>query len=271
MKRAASTVTIAILLALGLPAITAQANPGLTVTPLNGDTLTAADLVDALVGTGISTSNEAYAYVSQATGTFSGGTGIIGFESGVLLTSGAVANVVGPNESDSHHCGSTRLPVTPTWTCSRARRRRTRRSCRSRSSRPNHGHIPYVFASDEYNEFVLQGFNDVFGFFVNGTNCAKVPDTDVPVSIDTINGGIRSGARTHPIRTCIGTTRSPTVAAPIDTEMDGLTVVLTCTASVTPGEANTAKLAIADVGDSQLDSAVFLEAGSFSSGRRRTR
>ncbi len=101
MKRAASTVTIAILLALGLPAITAQANPGLTVTPLNGDTLTAADLVDALVGTGISTSNEAYAYVSQATGTFSGGTGIIGFESGVLLTTGSVANVVGPNESDT--------------------------------------------------------------------------------------------------------------------------------------------------------------------------
>ena len=113
MKRAAGTVTIAILLALGLPAIAAHANPGLTVTPLGG-TLTAADLVDALVGPGISTTNETYVYVSQASGTFSGGTGIIGFESGVLLTSGNVHNVVGPNQFDALGTGSTKPPVTPT-------------------------------------------------------------------------------------------------------------------------------------------------------------
>ena len=96
-------------------------------------------------------------------------------------------------------------------------------------------------------------------------NCAKVPDTDVPVSIDTINGGNPFGNEnaSHP-----GLYRNNDIAdggAPIDTEMDGLTVVLTCTAAVTPGVANTAKLAIADVGDFALDSAVFLEAGSFSS------
>ena len=100
MKRAAGTVTITILLALGLPAIAAHANPDLTVTP-SGGTLTAADLVDALVGPGIETTAEAYSYVSQASGTFSGGTGIIGFESGVLLTSGNVENVVGPNQFDA--------------------------------------------------------------------------------------------------------------------------------------------------------------------------
>ena len=51
-----------------------------------------------------------------------------------------------------------------------------------------------MFGSDEYNEFVYQGFNDVFGFFVNGQNCANVPDpanpeATLPVSIDTVNGG----------------------------------------------------------------------------------
>jgi uncharacterized repeat protein (TIGR01451 family) len=266
VKRAAGTVTIAILLVLGLPAITAEANPGLIVTPLNGDSLTAADLVDALVGTGISTSNEAYAYVSQATGTFSGGTGIIGFESGVLLTTGSVANVVGPNESDTITAineapGDPDLDVLADATTEDA-------SILSFTFVPVDPTVTfrYVFASDEYNEFVLGGFNDVFGFFVNGTNCAKVPDTDIPVSIDTINGGNPFGSENASHPDLYRNNEIANGSAPIDTEMDGLTVVLTCTASVTPGEPNTAKLAIADAGDAQLDSAVFLEAGSFSSG-----
>ena len=70
----------------------------------------------------------------------------------------------------------------------------------------------YVFGSDEYNEFVYQGFNDVFGFFVNGENCATVPDpTDPeatsPVSIDTVNGGnpaLPERPASNP--DCIGTT-----------------------------------------------------------------
>ncbi len=269
MKRAAGTVTIAILLVLGLPAITAEANPGLTVTPLGGP-LTAADLVDALVGPGISTSNETYDYVSQASGTFSGGTGIIGFESGVLLTTGSVANVVGPNESDTITAineapGDPDLDVLADATTEDA-------SILSFTFVPVDPTVTfrYVFASDEYNEFVLGGFNDVFGFFVNGTNCAKVPDTDIPVSIDTINGGNPFGSENASHPDLYRNNEIADGSAPIDTEMDGLTVVLTCTASVTPGEPNTAKLAIADAGDSQLDSAVFLEAGSFSSGPTHT-
>ena len=44
--------------------------------------------------------------------------------------------------------------------------------------------------------------------------------------------------------------------------MDGLTVVLTCEASVTRGEEIPIKLAIADYSDQQGDSNVFLESGS---------
>ena len=64
----------------------------------------------------IETSNETYAYRAPGFRDCSrGGTGIIGFESGVLLTSGDVANVVGPNLSDSIADGSTRAcPATPT-------------------------------------------------------------------------------------------------------------------------------------------------------------
>ncbi len=57
--------------------------------------------MDALVGAGIDDLKEAYTYGPRRPGLFTGGTGIIGFESGVLLTTGDVDNVVGPNESDS--------------------------------------------------------------------------------------------------------------------------------------------------------------------------
>ena len=46
-------------LVLLLPAVFAQ-EAGLAVTPMDGGTVTAGDLVDALVGTGVSTSNVTY-------------------------------------------------------------------------------------------------------------------------------------------------------------------------------------------------------------------
>ena len=51
--------------------------------------------------------------------------------------------------------------------------------------------------------------------------------------------------------------------ATINTEMDGLTVVLSVQATVKIGQTNHIKLAITDVGDASLDSNVFIRAGSF--------
>ena len=134
----------------------------------------------------------------------------------------------------------------------------------------------YAFASDEYNEFVYQGFNDAFGFFVNGQNCATVPDpanpeATLPVSIDTVNGGnpdLPEQDASNP--ELYRNNDLDDGGGTINTELDGLTFVLTCTATVNPGAENQAKLAIADVGDGGWDSAVFLEGGSFSSGPTHT-
>ena len=59
----------------------------------------------------------------------------------------------------------------------------------------------YVFASNEYPDFVCSKFNDVFAFFVSGPkplqvvtmanqNIALIPGTNLPVAINTINPGV---------------------------------------------------------------------------------
>ncbi|HWI52848.1 MAG TPA: choice-of-anchor L domain-containing protein, partial [Symbiobacteriaceae bacterium] len=101
-------------------------------------------------------------------------------------------------------------------------------------------------------EFVGSPFNDVFGFFLNGTNVALVPGTGDIVSVNSINGG--SNAAYY---------RSNT-GGTIETKMDGLTVVMTISAPVNKNGVNHMKLAIADRGDHIIDSNVFLKQGSFS-------
>lgn len=243
----------------------ASADPGLSTQDLSG-ALTADDLAAALVGTGVTVSNVAFTGAAVAAGKFSGGgTGpgaIIGFDQGVILSSGAVGNVVGPNEEDgittvNDQPGDADLDgLLPEGQSTQDAAALTFDFVPDASSIS----FRYVFSSDEYNEFVGSGFDDVFGFFVNGTNCATVGGDRV--SVDSINGGNPFGTGgSHPE---LYRNNDPNDPGPptIDTEMDGLTVVLTCTASVIAGESNSMKLAIADVGDSSLDSNVFIEAGS---------
>lgn len=109
-------------------------------------------------------------------------------------------------------------------------------------------HIRYVFASEEYPEYVGAGYDDVMAVFVDGVNCALVPGTGTRVSVDSVNEYTNSGYYVD----------NSTGAAGYATSMDGMTVPLTCTVPVTPGEAVDVEVAVADVGDSVFDSAVGL-------------
>src|SRR5262249_27024371 len=120
----------------------------------------------------------------------------------------------------------------------------------------------YVFSSEEYSDFANREFNDEFAFFVNGVNCALVPGTTEPVSVNTINNGNDMGGDPMPHHPELFRDNVHT-ASPIDTHMDGLTLVLVCKANVSPGATNHMKLVIADASDANLDSAVFIQQGSF--------
>jgi len=125
----------------------------------------------------------------------------------------------------------------------------------------------YVFASEEYNEFVLFTFNDVFAFFLDGVNIALVPGTNDPVSVKNVNGGNPFGnpnSSNSEFYNNNDIQDSPMGVPPFDIEYDGFTDVFTAQAlGLTPGT-HTMKLAIADVNDYRLDSAVFIQQGSFS-------
>lgn len=255
-----------------------QPTQGLVVNDLNHG-VTPADLVNALVGSGVTISNVTYLGNTRAAGIFSGGLAILGFDSGIVLDSGAVqtlpedfpcsAGVEGPNDcyepldansTDFALSGDDNLTLLsgfPTFDA----------AVLEFDFVPQFSTVQfqYVFASDEYSDYSNTPFNDVFAFFVNGTNCALVPGTSEPVSINTINNGNDAGGDVTPHHPefFIDNVRP---AVTIDTQMDGLTVILTCTADVTPSASNHMKLAIADASDHILDAAAFLRAQSLISG-----
>ena len=143
----------------------------------------------------------------------------------------------------------------------------------------------YVFASEEYNEYVCSNFNDAFGFFVSGpgidgpytnnaVNIALIPASDVEVSINTVNGGEAGVYGQGSICSASDPNWQSNVAYFIDNDFnpssntvqyDGFTVPLIASVGVQCGEVYHIKLAIGDAFDYLLDSAVFIESNSFSS------
>ncbi|HJT22938.1 MAG TPA: choice-of-anchor L domain-containing protein, partial [bacterium] len=61
-------------------------------------------LVQNLLGPGISYSNVTYTGSTNAAATFYGGTGIIGFDAGIILSTGNAASVVGPSTNVASTC-----------------------------------------------------------------------------------------------------------------------------------------------------------------------
>jgi gliding motility-associated-like protein len=126
----------------------------------------------------------------------------------------------------------------------------------------------YVFGSDEYPEFAPPNnttYNDVFGFFISGPgisgfqNIAKLPNGAV-VSINNVN------AITNPfyfVNNGDGNS-APYNQSTQYIQYDGFTKVLEAVSQVQCGQTYHLIIAIADVGDGQWDSGIFLEANSLS-------
>lgn len=131
----------------------------------------------------------------------------------------------------------------------------------------------FVFASNEYGTFQCT-FSDAFAFFLEdqttGTivNMALVPDTpgEVPISVTTIRDNLYNSNCTSEnpefFNLYYGTPNGlPNATAPIN--LNGQTVLMQAWQYVIPNNPYRMKLVIADRNDSSWDSAVFIEGGSF--------
>lgn len=99
----------------------------------------------------------------------------------------------------------------------------------------------FAFFSEEFPDFVNQGFNDTFVALLNGSNIAFDTNGD-PIDVNTNFGFDPSNPNPN-----TGTT------------YDGTTGLLEAAGPVVGGSVNTLVLRIEDQGDSILDSAVFLD------------
>jgi len=236
-----------------------------------GNVLTPSDLVEAILGAGVSYSNVNFIGdqapgASASAGTFTNGlgAGLDQIDEGIMLSSGFVLNAPGPNifdgitgqlftggDADLNALvgGGTQdktvleFDFVPT---------------------DNNIYIDYVFASDEYNEYVNSLYNDVFAFFINGVNIALIPTTAIPVAINNVNNGNPYNTLPNSYPQYYLNNDLDDGGPFFDIEADGMTKKFTGTATVTPNVTNHIKIAIADRGDTVLDSWVFVKASSFS-------
>lgn len=229
---------------------------------------------NTLLGPGVTVSNISYNGIPTAIGSFTAGGTNLGIASGIVITTGTVANNAagpqGPNNQtnsgiDNNAGGygllSSIIGGTQTFNAAILEFDFVPYSDTVR--------FKYVFGSEEYPEYappISSSFNDVFGFFISGPgipglqNIAKLPSGAV-VSINNVNPVTNSSFYNA---NGDGTT-SPQNGSPFYIQYDGFTDVLEAVSKVQCGQTYHLILAIADVGDGVWDSGIFLQANSLTS------
>lgn len=261
------------------------------------DTMSNKNLVEQLGGEGIDISNVTIdcptgSNSDAAYGYFDASNANLSIDKGLLMTTGSITDVIGPNQNT----GITQLNTTsgdPDLDPIVAPQS-TNDVCVVEFDLTPLGDtltFNYAFGSDEYPEYVCSNFNDVFGFFItgpnpngapyNGKNIATIPNTTIPVAINSVNNGQVGSSGSSGNCTSLGYTQYYTdncncsglinpISSPFDTdssyiEYDGITNGLFVKENVVPCQTYHLKLAIADVSDRAFDSGVFIEAESIES------
>ncbi|WGD33952.1 choice-of-anchor L domain-containing protein [Olleya sp. YS] len=216
--------------------------------------------VTNVVGGNFGGADQSYGYF-DATGT------TFPFQSGVVLSTGRLTNVNGPNTSLSDDDA-------PNWSGDQDLETILNESDTFNAtiiefqftSTATQISFNYIFASEEYQEGNPNTcqFSDLFGFLIRESgqqqyeNIALVPNTQTPVKVTTVHPEILGGCQAENEFYFESWNNN---TAPIN--FNGQTKVLSAVANTTPNTTYEVKLVIADEFNYRYDSAVFLEAGSF--------
>jgi len=206
------------------------------------------DLLNSLLGNtaGLSNFNITSTGNPSAFGLFSNDT-VFGLGSGVVLSTGDVNNVVGPNDSTSKSTvfGNPGDPSIPG-----SNDLAKLDISFDADNTVDKLFFQYVFGSEEFLEFAGSSFNDTFQLLLNGTNFALLSNGQ-QVTINNLAAS--PGGPFNPA--FVSNTGN-------ETQLDGYTNVLSFEGLLNKNAQNILSIKIADVGDSSLDSAVFIKGGT---------
>lgn len=192
---------------------------------------------------------------SAAFGTFTNDP--FGLQSGVVLSTGRVTDIPGRNLKDNLMINGSDL--------------NTDLGARGEAgdltqldlrffvdSRADKLFFEYVFGSEEFPEFGGSEFNDSFELLLNGKNLAKLSDGKA-VTINNLVPDPNNRSTDNP--DYINNPSLTGLAANI-IKLDGFTKVLGFEGLLKQNQTNVLSIRIKDVGDGNLDSAVFIKGGS---------
>ncbi|MBX7181754.1 MAG: T9SS type A sorting domain-containing protein [Bacteroidia bacterium] len=212
-------------------------------------------------GNGIQIDNVVFTGSSASVGVFQNISSNIGLNNGILLTTGSAIGAAGINSNGSfgsNQGGSGDADLEALFGAGTTTYDAATLEFDVRSISDSL-FLKLVYGSEEYSENIGGLNNDPFAIFISGpgfsapTNLALVPGGSNPISINTINANINSGL-------FIDNTGGTTV------QYDGFTVPIRISAQVTPCAIYHIKIVLADAGDPNGDSGLFLDAGSLQSG-----
>ena len=224
---------------------------------------TAQQLAEILAGPNITVTNAVLIGGGVASGSFAGTNSDIGFDSGVILSTGNITEASGPNNAANvganlNNAGTAEMTALAGVNTFDAITLEFDFEVQSSTIQFN-----YVFASEEYPEFAPpnnSGFNDVFAFYISGPgitgqeNIALVPNSTSAVAINNINPVTNSQYYFDN-------------AGGNDVQFDGFTTILEASrGNLTPCQVYRLRLVIADAGDGVYSSAVFLQENSLIQG-----
>ena len=252
------------------------------------DTTKSADYLvkKILIGNGVLAGNVSFTGAKHSIGLYADGTAPVGIDTGIVLTSGNAIYTVGPNRSPRSGWASNAPGDKDLDGIARGKTHDASVLEFDFVTASENLSFRFVFASEEYLEYVGSKFNDVFGFFLTDpegrtVNLARLPDSKNPITVNTVNN--KRNSKYFIDNTFYNTTdpfvwdvrarkvvkndhyMKEDVDPPYEIQYDGFTTVIEVNYRVEPNAKYHIKMAIADVADGILDSGVFLDGGSFKS------